>query len=579
MNFPDLHWMKKKIRLPRGYRLKLFLTFLGVLILCGTGLIVLFGQIQRQTLLDETYNKGSFVSTILARNLETPLFFMNTEQISANVEAIFGATDLVAVFIYDKKGKRIFSHFAPQEEEGAASLVEKMGDLGQIMVEHLTAGGDDANPRWRQEHYFVFCKRISIAGYSSDQTSLYFDTGKVEPRQVTDLGGVQIVFSQAQYTRGMERIIRHVLLLFLCFLPISLFTAVMLARDVVRPLRALVETLRIRLGKETEEETEEETITTTDELSQLDIRMKQLVTRLEQSFDTIARMNEGLEEKVAARTAELTRAMHELKEAQALLVQSEKMGAVGQLVAGVAHEVNNTTNFITGALPPLGKRLGELRRILDGYAEQCCPDAGRVTELMASIDLLMGNVREGARRTSKIVTDLKNFSRPDNDLARPIDINHCLETTLSLALPEYRHKLEVTKDFAEDLPKVSGSQGQLCQVFMNLIINAIHAQPDKGFLLVRTFSAEDGVHVVFADKGMGIPQDIQKRIFEPFFTTKEVGKGTGLGLSVSFGIISRHRGKILVRSESGQGAEFEVILPTGQEPIEPIIAQHEEQER
>ncbi len=571
MNFPGLRWMKKKIRLPVGYRLKLVLTFLGVLVLCGAGLIALFGQIQRQVLLDETYNKGSFVSTILARNLETPLFFMNTEQISANVEAIFGATDLVAVFIYDKEGKRIFSHFAPQAEN-AAPRFEEMGGLDQIMAEHLAAGGDDANPRWRQEHYFVFCKRISITGYSRDQTSLYFDTGTMEQRPVTDLGGVQIVFSQGQYTRGMERIIRHVLLLFLSFLPISLFTAVMLARDVVKPLRLLVETLRIRLGK-TEEE--EETVTTADELGQLDNRMKQLVTRLEQSFDTIARMNEGLEEKVAARTAELTRAMHELKEAQALLVQSEKMGAVGQLVAGVAHEVNNTTNFITGALPPLGKRLDELRRILDGFGKQCCPDAARVAELMQSIDLLMGNVREGARRTSKIVADLKNFSRPDNDLARPIDINHCLESTLALALPEYRHRLEVIREFAEDLPPVPGSQGQLCQVFMNLIINAVHAQPDKGSLLIRTFSAENAVHVVFADKGAGIPKNIQEKIFEPFFTTKEVGKGTGLGLSVSFGIISRHRGRILVRSEPGQGAEFEVILPAGKEPI---ISQHKEQE-
>ncbi|MDP2002883.1 MAG: sensor histidine kinase [Desulfurivibrionaceae bacterium] len=572
MNFPDLLWLKKKIRLPRGYRLKLFLTFLGVLVLCGTGLIVLFGQIQRQTLLEETYNKGNFVSSMLARNLETPLFFMNTEQINANVEAIFGATDLVAVFIYDKEGKRIFSRFAPQAE-GAASRFEEMGGLGQIMKEHLASGGDEPNPHWRQEHYFVFCKRVITAGQSSDQTSLYFDTGKVEQRQVTDLGGVQIVFSHAQYTRGMKRIIRHALLLFLSFLPISLFTAVMLARDVVRPLRTLVEALRLRLGKTEEEEEETKT---TDELGQLDDRMKQLVTRLDQSFAVIAQMNEGLEEKVAARTAELTKAMQELKEAQTQLVQSEKMGAVGQLVAGVAHEVNNTTNFITGALPPLGKRLGELRRILDGYAEQCCPDASRVAELMQSIDLLMGNVREGARRTSKIVTDLKNFSRPDNDLARPIDINHCLESTLALALPEYRHKLEVVREFTEGLPKVSGSQGQLCQVFMNLIINAVHAQPDKGSLLVRTFSAEDGVHVVFADKGTGIPKDIQKRIFEPFFTTKEVGKGTGLGLSVSFGIISRHRGRILVRSELGQGAEFEVILPAGQEPI---ALQHEENER
>ena len=287
-------------------------------------------------------------------------------------------------------------------------------------------------------------------------------------------------------------------------------------------------------------------------------------------------MNEALEEKVAARTAELTMAMQELKEAQAQLVQSEKMGAVGQLVAGVAHEVNNTTNFITGALPPLGKRLDEIRLILAGHGEQSGQDSGRVAELMQSIDLLMGNIREGARRTSKIVTDLKNFSRPDDDLDRQFDINQCLESTLALALPEYRHKIEVTRDFAQNLPKVSGSQGQINQVFMNLILNAVHAQPDRGSLLIRTFSGDGAIHVVFKDKGPGIPKKIQNRIFDPFFTTKEVGKGTGLGLSVSFGIINKHRGRILVRSEPGQGAEFEVILPVGQEPI---ISQDEEMGR
>jgi signal transduction histidine kinase len=509
---------------------------------------------------------------MLARNLETPLFFMNMEQISAHVEAILMATDIVAIFVYDKDGGVIFSRLVPQK--GIPPLRQEEKDhLVQLMAEHRNAKGDDSTANWNLEQYFVFCKQIVTIGQSNDQGSLYFDTGKVEQGTVIPLGGVQVVFSRSQYEQGMARIIRHAVLLFLFFLPISLFLAIMLARDVVRPLRVLVETLKTRLGKEEEEEEEEEKAT--DELGQLDDSLKRLVTRLDQSFDTIARMNEGLEEKVAARTAELTKAMQELKEAQTQLVQSEKMGAVGQLVAGVAHEVNNTTNFITGALPPLGKRLGELRRILDGHGEQCCPDAGRVAELMQSIDLLMGNVREGARRTSKIVTDLKNFSRPDNDLARPIDINHCLESTLALALPEYRHRMEVVREFAEGLPKVSGSQGQLCQVFMNLIINAVHAQPDKGSLLIRTFSAEDGVHVVFTDKGMGIPQDIQKRIFEPFFTTKEVGKGTGLGLSVSFGIISRHRGRILVRSEPGQGAEFEVILPAGQEPI---ALQHEENE-
>ncbi len=563
MNPLDLHWIGRKFWLPLSYRLKLFFTFLGVLVICGSSLILLFGQIQRQTLLDQTYNKGKFISAVLARNLETPLFFMNMKQVSANVEAILGATDIVAVFIYDKNGGLIFSRFAPQAGK-AAPRPEETGRLAGFMAEHTTAGGETPGAHWRQEHYFVFCRRIMTAGQSSDQNSLYFDTGK-EPAAATPLGGVQIVISRILYERGMEQIIRHAVLIFLSFLPISLFMALLLARDVVRPLRVMVASLRTRLGTTEEEKKEKEKEKTTDELGQLDNSFKQLVSQLDGSFATIAQMNEKLEEKVVIRTAELTMAMRELKEAQAQLVQSEKMGAVGQLVAGVAHEVNNTTNFITGALPPLGKRLDELRLILEGHGEQSCPDSGRVAELMQSIELLMGNIREGARRTSKIVTDLKNFSRPDDDLSCQISINQCLESTLALALPEYKHKMEVIREFAADLPKVPGSQGQLNQVFMNLIINAVHAQPDKGSLLIRTFSSEDAVHVLFKDNGPGIPEHIQRKIFDPFFTTKEIGKGTGLGLSVSFGIVKKHRGTILVRSEPGQGAEFEIVLPRNQE--------------
>ena len=570
MSFLNPRRIGKKKWLPLGYRLKLFLTFLAVLVLCGGGLILLFGRSQRQTLLDQAYNKGRFVSSVLARNLEAPLFFMNMEQISANVEAIFGATDVAAVLIYDKDGKLILSRLAPPQAKEAAVRPEEADRLARLMAQHTTVEEELPTDHWNQGRDFVFCRRIITAGQSQDQTSLYFDTDTMEQSSVTDLGGVQVVFSLTQYQRGMERIIRHAVLVFLSFLPISLFTALMLARDVVRPLRALVETLRVRLGKREEEEEEGKA---TDEITQLDTRLKHLVGQLDQSFATIAQMNEGLEEKVATRTAELTRAMRELKETQAQLVQSEKMVAVGQLVAGVAHEVNNTTNFITGALPPLGKRLTELRTILDGQGAQC-PNSSRVAALMQSIDLLLGNVREGARRTSKIVTDLKNFSRPDDDdLSYQLDLNQCLDSTLALALPEYKHRIEVTREFAPLKNKVSGSQGQICQVFMNLIINAIHAQPDKGSLLIRTFASGDGAHVVFMDQGPGIPKKIQKRIFEPFFTTKEVGKGTGLGLSVSFGIINKHGGRILVRSELGQGAEFEVILPVGQEAI---AAQHEE---
>ncbi|HIJ91407.1 MAG: ATP-binding protein [Desulfobulbaceae bacterium] len=565
-----LFWSKKKFWLPRGYRLKLFLTFMGVLIICGGGLIIIFGQIQKHTLLNQTYKKGRFVSTMLARNLETPLFFMNLEQIKDNVEAILEVTDIVGVIVYDANGNKIFTRFTPHIDD-SITHPEEMKRLAGFMTTHKTIKEETRSDHWRQDHYFVFCRRIIIAGQPKDDASLYFDTDKVEERTVNELGSVQIIFGYSLFDQGMARINRYAMLIFISFLPISLLMAFMLARDVVRPLGDLVASLKNRL--EVTDEIEEKT---SDELGQLDESFRHLVERLDGSFDTIARMNEALEEKVAARTAELTMAMQELKEAQNQLVQSEKMGAVGQLVAGVAHEVNNTTNFITGALPPLGKRLDELRLILTKHGEQDSPDSGRVMELMQSVDLLMGNIREGARRTSKIVSDLKNFSRPDDDLSRRIDINECLESTLSLVLSEYRHRIKVIKDFSPDLPMVPGSQGQLNQVFMNLIINAVHAQPDGGELLIRTFAAGDGAHVVFTDKGPGIPQEIQAKIFDPFFTTKEVGKGTGLGLSVSYGIISKHRGRILVHSEPGQGAEFEIILPAWQETIG---FQHEEGDR
>lgn len=561
MNPLNWYWLRKRFWLPKGYRLKLFLTFLGVLVICGGGLILLFGQAQKQSLLKQTYNKGRFVTSILARNLEGPLFFSNREQIRANIEAILRANDIAAVLIYDKDGHLFFSHITPLFGKDALRP-EELSRFASFMAEH--ADGDEEIPRshWRQDRYFVFCKEIFTIKPAKDKDSLYFDTGKTEQSAVVPLGGVQVVFSRIRYEQGMEQIIRHALLIFLLFLPSSLFMAFNLARDVVKPLRTLVDTLRTRLGTSDDDGDKKN-----DELGELDIRLKQLVGRLDHSFATITQLNEGLENKVAERTEDLIRAMHELKETQAQLVQSGKMGAVGQLVAGVAHEINNTTNFVTGALPPLTKRLAELRRIVTEHGEQGCPDSIRIEELMQNIDLLLGNIREGARRTGKIVNDLKNFSRPDDDLTSRVDINQCLESTLALALPEYRHRIEVFREFAPDLPKITGSQGQLCQVFMNLIINAIHAQPKKGTLRIRTFSHEDEVHVIFADNGPGIPKDIQKMIFEPFFTTKEIGKGTGLGLSVSYGIITKHRGSIVVRSEPGHGAEFEVILPAGEKSM------------
>lgn len=261
-------------------------------------------------------------------------------------------------------------------------------------------------------------------------------------------------------------------------------------------------------------------------------------------------------------TIELATALGELKQTQVKIVQTEKLAAVGQLVAGFAHEVNNTVNFVSGALPPLGRRLNELKALLRDLTSDEKPDQREKAEnLLRSIDRLLGNIQEGARRTSKIVTDLKNFSRPDDDQHLLLDINHEIESTLSLVTPEYWYKMEVIRELSPDRPLVSGSKTQLNQVFMNMILNAFQACPDKGQLLIRTFSDGGNTHILFKDNGPGIPQEAQGRLFEPFFSTKKPGEGTGLGLSISYGIIRKHEGEIVVRSEPGQGSEFEIILP------------------
>jgi signal transduction histidine kinase len=236
------------------------------------------------------------------------------------------------------------------------------------------------------------------------------------------------------------------------------------------------------------------------------------------------------------------------------------MVAIGRLVAGVAHEINNTTNFVSGALPPLRKRIDELEKISLAM-ETTRPDPATCATLFSRIHQLLENISEGARRTNKIVGDLKTFARPADEEPAPTDINQCLQTTCSLAYPEYKHRIELTLELACDLPLVQGVQGQLNQVFMNLLLNAVQAQPGIGAILIRTWATEDAVHVLIHDNGPGIPAHLIDRIFEPFFTTKEVGKGTGLGLSISYGIIKKHQGQILARSEPGQGTEFEITLP------------------
>ena len=274
-----------------------------------------------------------------------------------------------------------------------------------------------------------------------------------------------------------------------------------------------------------------------------------------------------------------------LSEAQDKLVQSEKLASIGQLAAGVAHEINNPIGYIFSNFGTLEKYLGELFEMLAGYeaAEAQLagtPVAATLKELRERIELdflkediptLMAESKEGITRVRKIVQDLKDFSRVDAHQEWVwANLHQGMDSTLNIVNNEVKYKAEVVKEYGT-LPDIFCLPSELNQVFMNLLVNAAHAiTAERGLITIRsgTDEATASAWIEVCDNGGGIAKENLSRIFDPFFTTKPVGKGTGLGLSLSYGIVRKHHGQLDVRSEVGQGTTFRVTVPV-QGPARP----------
>jgi signal transduction histidine kinase len=263
------------------------------------------------------------------------------------------------------------------------------------------------------------------------------------------------------------------------------------------------------------------------------------------AFDEIAKLNESLEARVEERT-------RELREIQMQLMQSEKLKSLGQLVAGVAHELNNPIGFVHANLQLLDEFIEKLARAQAGGE-----DTARIRE---AITKLLKRSREGTERVKQIVQDLRTFSRMDQADLQSAQLCDEIDRTIALMEPRFKGSIEVVREY-QPLPEVRCYPGQLNQVFLNLLMNACDVLDNGGKIFVRTEPTDGGVRIEFEDTGPGIPEAIRSRIFDPFFTTKEVGKGTGLGLSLSHGIIERHGGRLQAISRPGSGAIFQIDLP------------------
>ena len=575
-------------KLRRNFLFKIMASFAVAMILIVAVTNTLILHKERKALLDKMKIQGQRTASFLAQTARLGVYTENGAQLQTPVLAIMDQDDVLAVALFAKPGRLLIKreHGDQIQQLGIKDIFEG----NQALLPSFTGPSPKASKIQEKDDYFLFWTPIVFnTGSFESEEDLYFDTPPPAP-QMEIIGTAVVAISKHELKRQEQSILMSTILgsIFLAGLCFSIFYFIL--RHFTRPLVKLIGEVN-QFG-----------VTTTpryDDLGLLTDTYSAMVDALSDSFETIHGMKKDLEKKVAERTEDLANtnsalaerqnileennllladALRKLQEAQAQLVQSEKMAALGQVVAGVAHEVNNTVNFISNALPVLERRVTNL------HAET---SAQQRKTLLEQIYTLITNIDEGTNRTSEIVRDLQDFSRSEpTGTPKPFSVHEGIDSTLAIIHPEYRKRITITKDYAQNLAPIISNPGQINQVFMNILLNAFQAITDDGVVHITTRQTGRKTHITIKDNGPGIPEEIIPHIFDPFFTTKEVGQGTGLGLGICYQIIKNNHGEIVVHGNEGHGAEFEIILPNtppeqdnNDQQVESATAPHHEAQR
>lgn len=564
----------------------IFTISLTLFTLCIIGAVSWFFYLQeRAVLLRELKRHGRALAENLAYNSEYSLLFRDTENLQKLTAGVVQDRDVQFAVLVDTQGAVVAERGLQRLKQARAQVLERVAEIlrplkteeGKVYTPAIYFTED------REERYHIFAPvfvpTVDTTPEEQEDASAQDASGirPISSKERELLGIVVVGISFERLTEFVKDIRKHIIGLSLFIVILVVIVARFLVKTISQPIEQLAAgTQRIARG----DLSQEVNVQTPVEIGALAQSFNQMMHDLRSSRQELEEWTQTLEKKVRERTQEieekntrLTELVESMKRIQEQLVHSEKMASLGQLVAGIAHEINNPVNFISSNITPLNQYIQDIKVLIAHY-DQCChfreeerQEVERLKQeldfdfLLKDIDSLIADVGNGAARIKTIVQDLRNFSRLDEAELKTVDLHESLDTSLNLLGHIYENRVTIHKDYG-DIPPVECYAGQLNQVFMNLLANAAQAVDGKGNVWIRTWMGErKTISISIRDDGKGIPEEVLPKIFDPFFTTKDVGEGTGLGLSISYGIIEKHYGEIDVHSRPGEGTECIVTIP------------------